>query len=245
MFHSSECHGEIDLGSLPDDVRSRLAVLPGEWLEFDPHSSTIVVRHTQPTDAPVVPTAASELVRMLDEIPYDLQTRIPGGDFLIHTEATGELVRLRVREGGALEIRWAHPDYEGATKRPYGDGHEIVIEPWEQRLNGSIEFMSREPQEAAKNLQDLADTFEGLHPEGDFRAVAAEGGCVQVDMSVVNLDARLLVDRCIELAEPRTLAGRVDVSSFGDARPEHLVRFLFEFGEVWVQHPLLWSEPPA
>jgi hypothetical protein len=245
MFHSSECHGDVDLGPLPDGVRTRLAGLPGEWLEFDLASSTIVVRHTQPTEAPVVATAASELVRMLDEIPYDLQTRIPGGDFLIHTEATGELVRLRVQEGGALEIRWAHPDYEGASKRPYGDGHEIVIEPWEQRLNGSIEFMSRDPQAAAKELQDLADTFEGLHPEGDFRASAGEGSRVQVEMNVVNLDARLLVDRCIELAEPRTLNGRVDVSSFGDARPEHLVRFLFEFGEVWVQHPMLWSEPPT
>lgn len=245
MFHTSECHGEVALGALPGEVRSRLARLPGEWLEFDPDSSMIVVRHTQPTDAPVVPTAASELVRMLDEIPYDLQTRIPGGDLLIHTEATGELVRMRVREGGALEIRWAHPDYEGATKRPWGDGHEIVIEPWEQRLNGSLEFMSREPEAAATALQELADTFEGLHPEGDFRATAGEGGRVQVEMNVVNLDARLFVDRCIELAEPRTLTGRVDVSSFSDARPEHLVRFLFEFGEVWVQHPLLWSEPPA
>lgn len=244
MFHSSECHGEVDLGPLPDEVRGRLAGLPGEWLEFDPASSAIVVRHTQPTDAPVVATAASELVRMLDEIPYDQQTRIPGGDFLIHTEATGELVRLRVHDGGALEIRWAHPDYEGASKRPYGDGHEIVTEPWEQRLNGSIEFMSRDPAAAAQQLQDLADTFEGLHPEGDFRAMADEGG-VQIEMNVVNLDARLLVDRCIELAEPRTLSGRIDVSSFGDARPEHLVRFLFEFGEVWVQHPLLWSEPPS
>lgn len=245
MFHSSECHGRVELGSLPDEVQRRLESLPGEWLEFDSDTSTIVVRHTQPSDAPVLATAASELVRMLDEIPYDLQARIPGGDFLVHTEATEELVRMRVEEGGALQIRWAHPDYQGARKRPYGDGHEIVIQPWEQRLNGAIEFMARPAQEAARQLQDLADTYEGLYPEGDFRAEADDSGRVSVEMSGVNLDSRLLVDRCIELAEPRTLTGRMDVSSFGDARPEHLVRFLFEFGEVWVQHPMLWSEPSA
>jgi hypothetical protein len=245
MFHSSECHGRVELGSLPDEVRQRLASLPGEWLEFDPDTGTIVVRHTQPSDAPVLATAASELVRMLDEIPYDLQTQIQGGDFLIHTEATEELVRMRVQAGGAIRIQWAHPDYHGAKKRPYGDGHEIVIQPWEQRLNGSIEFMAHSAADAAQQLQDLADTYEGLYPEGDFRAEADETGRVSIELNVVNLDSRLLVDRCIELAEPRTLTGRLDVSSFGDARPEHLVRFVFEFGEVWVQHPLLWSEPSA
>ncbi len=64
-------------------------------------------------------------------------------------------------------------------------------------------------------------------------------------MREVNLDARLLVERLEALAAPRSLNGRIDVSSFGDAAPEHLVRLLFEFGKMWVQHPLLWSEPSA
>lgn len=240
MSHISECHGRIELGELPDEVRAKLATLPGDWLEFDPGAGAIVVRHVEPTDAPVLASTASELVRILNDIPYDLQTRIPGGDFFVHTEATGELVRLQVKSGGALSIEWAHPDYEGAARKPYGDGHEITIEPYEQRLNGRVEFVSKEAETAAHELQVLADTFEGLYPEGDFRATA-DGSTVRVDMADVNLDVKLLLNRLVLLAEPNTLFGRVDVSSFGDSLPEHLVRILIDTGEVWVQHPLLWS----
>ena len=240
MSHVSQCHGRIELGELPDAVRARLAGLPGEWLEFDPDAAAIVVRHVQPTEAPVLATTASELVRMLNEIPYDLKTRIPGGVLFVHTEATGELVRLRVSANGALSIEWAHPDYEGAARKPYGDGHELAIEPWEQRLNGEVEFVSKEAETAAHELQSLADTFEGLYPEGDFRATA-DASTVRVRMVDVNLDVKRLLDRLLFLADKSTLYGRIDVGSFGDSLPENLVRLLFETGEVWVQRPLLWS----
>jgi hypothetical protein len=241
----SRCHGRVDLGELPNEARARLASIPGEWLEYDPESGAVLVRHVQPTDAPVLAATASELVRILDEIPYDLQTRIPGGDLFVRTEETEQLVRLRVTAGGALHIRWAHPGYDGALQRPYSDGHEIAIEAFEQRLNGSIELGAADPTAAASALQDLADTFEGLYPEGDFRAEAApSGGTVRVTLGEVNLDAVLLIERLQELAEPRSLRGWLDVSSFEDAAPEHLARVLFKKGEIWVQHPLLWSDPP-
>jgi hypothetical protein len=241
----SRCHGRVDLGELPDDVRARLASIPGEWLEYDPESGAVLVRYVQPTEAPVLAATASELVRILDEIPYDLQTRIPGGDLFVRTEESEQLIRLRVTAGGALHIRWAHPGYDGALQRPYSDGHEIAIESFEQRLNGSIELGADDPQAAASELQDLADTFEGLYPEGDFRAEAdASDGTVRVALSEVNLDAVLLIERMQALAEPRSLRGWLDVSSFEDAAPEHLARVLFKKGEVWVQHPLLWSDPP-
>ncbi|MEJ2311364.1 MAG: hypothetical protein P8Y10_02365 [Gemmatimonadales bacterium] len=241
----SRCHGRVALGELPDDVRARLASIPGEWLEYDPESGAVLVRYVQPTEAPVLAATASELVRILDEIPYDLQTRIPGGDLFVRTEESEQLIRLRVTAGGALHIRWAHPGYDGALQRPYSDGHEIAIESFEQRLNGSIELGADDPQAAASELQDLADTFEGLYPEGDFRAEAdASDGTVRVALSEVNLDAVLLIERMQALAEPRSLRGWLDVSSFEDAAPEHLARVLFKKGEVWVQHPLLWSDPP-
>jgi hypothetical protein len=240
----SRCHGRVDLGELPNDARARLAAIPGEWLEYDPESGAVLVRHVQPTEAPVLAATASELVRILDEIPYDLQTQIPGGDLFVRTEETEQLVRLRVTAGGALHIRWAHPGYDGALQRPYSDGHEIAIESFEQRLNGSIDFGAADPTIAANTLQDLADTFEGLYPEGDFRAEAApSGGTVRVALSQVNLDAVLLIDRLQGLAEPRSLRGWLDVSSFEDAAPEHLARVLFKKGEIWIQHPLLWSDP--
>ncbi len=240
MSHVSECHGRIEIGELPEGVRAKLAALPGDWLEFDPGAGAIVVRHVEPTDAPVLASTASELVRILNDIPYDLQMRIPGGALFVHTEATGELVRLRVRSGGALTIEWAHPNYEGAAKKPYGDGHEITIQPYEQRLNGQVEFVSKEADTAANELQHLADTFEGLYPEGDFKAMA-DGSTVRVSMTDVNLDVKQLLSRLVFLAEPNTLFGRLDLSSFGDSLPEHLVRILIDTGEVWVQHPLLWS----
>lgn len=240
----SRCHGRVDLGELPSDVRAHLASIPGEWLEYDPDSGTALVRHIQPTDAPVLAATASELVRILDEIPYDLQTRIPGGDLFVRTEETEQLVRLRVTAGGALHIRWAHPGYDGALQRPYSDGHEIAIESFEQRLNGSIELGAADATAAASSLQDLADTFEGLYPEGDFRAEAAPSdGTVRVALSEVNLDAVLLIERLQGLAEPRSLRGWLDVSSFEDSAPEHLARVTFKKGEIWIQHPLLWSDP--
>ena len=242
MTYQSGCRGRVDLGDLPGHVRARLGRLPGEWLEYDPGLSAITVKHVEPTDAPVLLTAASELVCMISEIPYELQTRIPGGDFFVHLEETGQLVRLRVDRGGTIHVEWAHPGYEGAKKRPY-DGREIAIEPWEHRLNGTVELVSADEAAAAEALQTLADSFEGLYPEGDFRPVVQEEGGLRVEMTDVNLDARLLVDRLIAFAKPRSLTGFVDVSSFGDVAPEHLVRLVFEDGEAWVQHPLLWSGP--
>lgn len=240
MFYESSCHGKVELGGLPREVRKRLARLPGEWLEYDPGSSAIVVRHVEPTNAPVLMTATGELVRMLSEIPHAYQREVPGGTFFVHQEGSGGLVRLRVEHGGALHVEWAHPEYAGAKKRPY-DGHEIGIEAWEQRLNGKVTLRSADATAAAEALQSLVDNFEGLYPEGDFRT-SVEEDRLRLQMEDVNLDARLLVERLDTFARPRTLEGAVEVSSFGDVAPEHLVRIVFERGEAWVQHPLLWSD---
>jgi hypothetical protein len=123
-------------------------------------------------------------------------------------------------------------------------GTEIAIDPEIQRLNGRVAMKAAEPAEAARALQSLADTYEGLYPEGDCEAVASpESGEVVLTMGEVNLDAALLVDLLKKLALPRTLSGRFEVSSFGTVLPENQLRFLFEDGKVWVQHPLLWSAP--
>jgi hypothetical protein len=244
MFYDQGCFGRVELGSLPGDLSDRLATIPGEWLEFDPPSGAIVVRHIQPTSAPHLPAITSELVRILSEIPGSLHESIPGGDFFVHTEAEhGQLVRLRVESGGAVHIHWAHPDFRKALKRPYMGGTEIVIDPEVQRLNGQVTLEAIDPQAAATALQDLADTFEGLYPEGDCVAkVQREPRRVELTMGEVNLDTRLLVDLLQSLALPRTLSGRIEVSSFGTVLPEQQLRFLFEKGKVWVQHPLLWID---
>ena len=99
MFYDAGCFGCVVLGELPETVQQRLGALPGEWLEFDPLTGTIVVRHIQPSAGPSLPMIAGELVRMLSEIPEAGQDRIPGGDLFVHTEVAAQLVRLRV-EGG-------------------------------------------------------------------------------------------------------------------------------------------------
>jgi hypothetical protein len=228
------------VGTLPESVQRRLMSIPGDWLEYDPPSGAIVVRHIQPTDDPVLPAVTVELVRILSELPFESLAEIEGGDLFVHLEDSGRLVRLRVEAGGALHIQWARPGYAGAQKRAWSDGHELVTEPWNHRLNGEVTFRSKDATGAAGNLQDLADTYEGLHPEGDFTATA-EGSDVRIVLEEVNLDGKKFVEALHRAAEPRSLEGRVDVGSFREQAPEALVRVLFEKGETWVQHPMLWT----
>lgn len=243
MFNDQGCFGRVDLGPLPEEVANRLSEVPGDWLEYDPPTGAIVVRHVEPSFSHHLPAVACELVRLFSEIPAEFHETIPGGAFFVHTdEEHGQLIRLRVEPGGAIHIRWAHPDFKRATRNAYQGGSEITIDPEFQQLDGQLVFQAADPQEAARRIQDLADTFEGLYPEGDCQAAPVQGDQVELTMKEVNLDATLLVDLLQELAEPGTLSGRFRVSSFGTILPEHQLRILFEAGEIRVQHPLLWPE---
>jgi hypothetical protein len=243
MFYDQGCFGRVDLGDLPQEVADRLAKIPGEWLEYDPPTGAIVVRHVEPSTAHHLPTVACELVRLFAEIPPEFHGKIPGGALFVHTEEEhGQLIRLRVEAGGAIHVRWAHPSFKQATRRPYAGGSDFGIDPEVQRLNGSVSFESRDPQGAVGAVEDLADTFEGLYPAGGCVVRDAGEGRVELSMEEVNLDAVLLIELLRELAEPGTLSGRFQVSSFGTVIPENQRRVLFEGGEVQVQQPLLWPE---
>jgi hypothetical protein len=242
MFYDQGCVGRIELGPIPKEVAKRLAAIPGEWLEFDPPSGAIVVRHVEPTSTRHLPVISFELVRIFSELPAEFHGDIPGGDLFIHTEQErGQLVRIRVEPGGAIRIQWAHPEFKRALRRPYMGGAELTIDPEYQRLDGTVTFRSATPESAVVTLQDFADTFEGLYPEGDCVARAAGGAEVELKMKEVNLDAALLLGLLQKLADPRSLSGGFEVSSFGTVLPEKQLRFLFEEGKLWVQHPLLWA----
>lgn len=243
MFYDQGCVGRVELGSIPRDVAEHLAAVPGEWLEFDPPSGAVVVRHVEPTSAQHLPAIACELVRIFSEIPPELHGGIPGGDLFVHTEdEQGQLVRIRVEKGGTIHIQWAHPDFRRALRRPYMGGAELSIDPEVQRLDGKVSFRSATPESAAVQLQDFADTFEGLYPEGDCVARAAGASQVELTMAEVNLDAARLIRLLQSLSDPRSLSGGFEVSSFGTVPPEKRLRFVFEDGNLWVQHPLLWAE---
>ena len=245
MFYEDGCHGRVQVGSLPADIVARLARLPGEWLEFDASLGAIVVRHIQPSAAPTLPTIAAELVRMLSEIPVTLHAQITGGAFHVHTNDSPHLVRIRVDPGGGVRIDWAHPDYAAARKRPYGP-EGIPVEGVYCRLNGTVTLQAKDAGGVARELQRVADTYEGLYPEGDFRATPGKRpGTVDVELRDVNLDPRLLVGRLLPLADPGTLHGSIEVRSFDDRHPDDGIRLLFQDGKAWVQEPYFFPDAPA
>jgi hypothetical protein len=239
MFYDPGCRGLVALGPLAEPIQQRLAALPGEWLEYDAGVSAIVVRHIQPTAGPSLPTVTSELVRMISEVPGPAQATISGGELLVYAEGS-RLVRLRVEPGGALHIQWAHPDYAAAERRPWKRGAHALVEPKVQCLNGEVTFAAADAVVAAERVQHVADTFEGLYPEGECEASAKSSGVV-TRLKDVNLDAELLVGELIALARPASLAGRIEVSSFADGTPEHYARFVLEAGGIFVQRPRLWG----
>jgi len=241
MFYDTGCYGRVLLGSVSADVAARLAALPGEWLEYDADEGAIVVRHIQPTAGPSLPTIAGELVRILAEVPAAQQALIQGGDLFVHTERSAQLVRLRVEQGGALHVRWAHPDYAKARRQAYVRGAESLVDPRIQRLNGGVRFTAADAGSAAKELEALADAYEGLYPEGECRVTTGSGGAVQADLAEVNLDVDLLLTRLEQLAAPGTLVGQVEISSFAGEAPERYARFVFESGRTYIQRPVLWQ----
>ncbi len=244
MFYDTGCYGGVALGELTDCAQQRLAAVPGEWLEFDAPTGMIVVRHIQPTAGPCLPTIAGELVRMLAEIPEESRAGIPGGELFVHTEKSGQLVRLKVERGGALRIEWAHPDYTHARPKRYKGERLEIVEPRVQRLNGTVTFTTKDAVGAAKELQALADGYEGLYPEGDL-AIERGKGAVTVEVRDLNLDVLLLLERLQALAAKGTLAGHIDVSSFATVYPEQHLRFVFKDGAPWVQRPVLWEDAEA
>jgi len=237
FFYDQGCTGRIDFGELPEAVRERLAGLPGDWLEYDSASGHVVLRHTQPSASPPLPTIAGELVQLLAAVGPDHHSLIEGGSLFVHPEAEGQLVRMWVEKAGALHIGWAHPDYDGAERTAYGGGEATTIDPEVQRLDGLARFKAGDAEAAARMLQATAEEFEGLYPEGDFSAtVEGDGVTVQVRLREVNL---------LELADHGSLDGGLEVSSLSGDQPEEHVRFLFEDGKAWVQRPILWEGFPG
>jgi hypothetical protein len=232
----------VVLGELPESVQQRLAALPGDWLEYDLPTGMIVVRHIQPSAGPSLPTIAGEVVRMLAEIPESAQALIPGGELFVHTEKS-QLVRLKVEAGGALRIEWAHPDYESARPQPWRGEHLVIVEPRVQRLNGTVRFATPDASRAARELETVADTYEGLYPEGNLVVTpdASHAG-VCVEVRDLNLDVLLLVERLLQLAAAGSLTGHIEVSSFATVYPEQHLRFVFKDGAPWVQRPVLWED---
>lgn len=246
MTHDLGCHGRVRLGSLPGMVQQKLARLPGEWLEFDPASGDVVVRRVQPAAGASLPTVAMELLRMLSSLPSSALPQIVGGELVVEGDEQGHLARLRVEAGGVLHVEWAHPDEAWGRQGPYRGRIETAIDPKVQRLTGGVTFLAARPEPAARELQNVGDTFEGLYPEGQFRAVAGDPeGVIVLEMRDANVDAHLVVEALERLAVPGSISGAFTVGAFADELPEEHIRIVFERGRPLAQHPLLWSRASA
>ena len=69
-----------------------------------------------------------------------------------------------------------------------------MVEPRVQRLNGGVTFETADPTAAARELEAVADGYEGLYPEGDLVVkVDRSTGRVAVEVRDLNVDVLLLV----------------------------------------------------
>lgn len=242
MFSDHGCRGRVELGALPEEIESRLVSLPGEWLEFEPESDAVVVRHAQPSSGPDLPVIAGELVQILSLVPPELHREIAGGDFYVHTHDTGQFVRLHVAPGGALHIEWANPDFAAGETHPYRGRVETQLDPVVQRIDGRVCLRATDPEAVAAELQRLADHFEGLYPEGECRFETTDDTLV-VGLRALNLDAHLLLGVLEEHALEGSLEGGFTVTAFGrEVLPEESLQIVFEGGRTLVRRPLLWSD---
>jgi hypothetical protein len=234
--------GRINLGELDEETSKGLEAVEATWLEFAGNPPSLVVRHVQPSDTPVLPNVGGELLDFLGRLTEAERATVPGGALYCLDEENGQYVRLNVSPGGFLTVAWARPDYSRARWQPYGGERVPVVFEAYQRLNGSVKFTG--PSEAADKIRAAADRSTGLYPEGEFES-RAQGDQVEITLRDVNSSVLDLIQALRGTANPATsLEGEIDVSSFRPGDLEDYCRFVLKDGEVWLVRPSLWNELP-
>lgn len=236
------CVGRITLGELSEETRKGLETVEATWLEFAGNPPSLVVRHVQPSDTPILPNVGEELLNFLGRLTEDERAAVPGGSLYCLDEENGQYIRLKVSSGGSLSVSWARPDYSRARWQPYGGERLPVVFEAYQRLNGRVQFTG--PPEAAEKIRAAAERSSGLYPEGEFETRVV-GGQVEVSLRDVNASVLNLLQTLRETASPAaSLEGEIDVSSFRPGDLEDYCRFVMKDGEVWLVRPSLWTEQP-
>lgn len=235
------CTGAVELGALSRETQRRLEQLEASWLEYAPESQSLVVRHVQPDNAPVLREIAGELLEFLSVVGEAERGKIPGGAIYYQDEVGGQAVRLKVWAGGFLTVAWARPDYTQATLIAYhGEAVPVVFEPY-QRLNGVVRFLNSAV--AAEAVRATLERSEGLYAQGEYTLHVGLQG-VELALHDVNASVLPLLRTLREVAEPGTLQGEIDVTSFRAGDLEDYCRFVFRSGEAWLVRPSLWSDTP-
>ena len=235
------CTGSVELGRLAEGTQQRLERIPASWLEYSPESSSLVVRHVQPDDYPPLRELAGELLDFLHALADSERIQIPGGALHYLDEPTGQYVRLKVWKGGYLTVAWARPEYARARCEPFQNQRvTLVFEPY-QRLNGSVSFEGH--PNAADDLRRIIEKTAGPYSQGDY-AITSSVHRIEFTLRDVNNDALSLVNALRYLAQPGTLSGEIDISSFRAGDLEDYCRFSFRAGESLIARPILWSDTP-
>jgi len=232
------CLGQVALGNLSPETQQKLERVEATWLEFDPESAALEVRHVQPDDRPVLPEVVRELVEFLGHLTDGERAQAAGGTVYYQDETKGEYVRAKVGQGGFLTISWARPDYAHASWEQYrSQPVSVVPEPY-QRLNGKFSFEGAPT--AADDIRELIVRTAGLYSDGDFEIVARVDR-IEVSLRDVNSSVLPLVYALQVLAKPGSLAGELEVSSFRAGDLDECCRFAFRNGEAWLVKPALWQ----
>jgi len=232
-----ECSGEVALGDLGVESRERLVGFAGEWLEYEPDSGRIVVRHVQPGGAPALSAVPAELIAMLEVLSPEERQRVRGGALVVR-DRTAVLLRLVV-EPDEVRIQWPHEDWSHASEIPLERAFALV-EPVSARVSGTLRFQAA-PGARAK-LVELIESFEGLYPDGDLR-LEREGSAVRVELKGVNVGPEELLAKLRELAEPlASLEGDLKVGSFSAHALDRDFRLQLRGDEVRAERPALWRE---
>lgn len=232
-----ECSGEIVVGALAAETRERLAELGGEWLEYDPRSGKVVVRHVQPGGTPALSAIPAELIAIFESMDTEERERMAGGTLLVR-DRTGVVLRLVV-EAGEIRIQWPREDWTHAVEVPLEEAL-AAIEAVSARVTGAVRFNA--PPGARAKLVEFVESFEGLYPDGDLR-LDREGSQVEVEFRGINVGPEELLGKLSELAEPRqSLAGELEIGSFVPNALERDFRLSLSEGRVTAERPALWRE---
>ncbi len=235
------CTGSVRLGQLGNETQNRLGQIAASWLEYSPECSSLEVRHVQPDDVPPMREVAGELLDFLHAVSDTERAQIPGGALYYQDEPTGQYVRLKVWQGGFLTVAWARPDYMHARWEAFRNQPvSLVFEPF-QRLNGTISFEGN--PNAADDFRRILENAAGEYSQGDF-AITSTVRRVEIRLRDINADALTAINALRYMAEPGTLTGEIDITSFRVCDLEDYCRFLFRAGETWMARPQLWSDTP-
>jgi hypothetical protein len=90
-------------------------------------------------------------------------------------------------------------------------------------------------------LRAVIERPGGLYPQGDFELDVVEEEVV-LTLREVNSSVVPVVDALRKLAQPGTLKGHIEVTSFRAGDLDDYCRFVFKGPDVWLLRPSLWND---